>query len=161
MKPHQLACSKSPRLFYDSQLVLKDAILPLVICSRFVSLVPLTANLSLCQDANNILAAAIKRHPSRYGGWAAVPMQDSVAAADELTRTVKQLNFVGALIGNHDNGKFYDNETYWPLFVRAQELPSISIQPIQLTIGTQDSKAVIHRRWLSILGVRIPSPIFK
>ena len=122
MKPHQLACSNSFRLFYDSQLVLEDAILTLVICSRFISLVPLPVNLSLCQDANDFLAEAIKSHPSRYGGWAAVPMEDSAAAADELTRAVKQLNFVGTLIGNHHKGKFYDNKTYWPLFARAEEL---------------------------------------
>ena len=122
MKTHQLACFKSLHLVYDSQLVLEDAILTLVIYSRFVSSVPLTVNLSLCQDANNILAAAIKRHPCRYGGGAAVPIHNPTAAADELTRAVKQLNFVGALIGNHDDGKFYDNETYWPFFARAQEL---------------------------------------
>lgn len=121
MKTHQFACSKSLRLFYDSQLVLEDAILT-VTCSRFISLVPLTVNLSLCQNANNILGGAIQRHPYRYGGWAAVPMQDPEAAADELTRAVRDLNFVGALIGNHDNGKFYDNETYWPFFARAQKL---------------------------------------
>lgn len=121
MKTHQFACSKSLRLFYDSQLVLEDAIL-MVTCSRFVSLVPLTVNLSSCQNANNILAAAIQRHPDRLGGWAAVPMQQSEAAADELTRAVRDLDFVGALIGNHDNGKFYDDETYWPFFAQAQKL---------------------------------------
>ena len=49
-------------------------------------------------------------------------MSDPTAAADEPSRSVKQLGFVGALINNHDQGRFYDNETYWPLFARAQEL---------------------------------------
>lgn len=49
-------------------------------------------------------------------------MSDPAAAADELTRSVKHLGFVGALINNHDSGIFYDNETYWPFFARAQEL---------------------------------------
>ena len=49
-------------------------------------------------------------------------MSDPTAAADELTRSVKQLGFVGALINNHDQGHFYDNETYWPFFAQAQNL---------------------------------------
>lgn len=40
--------------------------------------------------------------PSRFGGWATVPMSDPNAAADELTRGVQQLGFVGALIHDYD-----------------------------------------------------------
>ena len=49
-------------------------------------------------------------------------MSDPVAAADELIRCVQQLGFVGALVNNHDQGRFYDDETYWPFFAQAQEL---------------------------------------
>ena len=49
-------------------------------------------------------------------------MSDPAAAADELTRSVQKLGLVGALVNNHDQGHFYDNETYWPFFARAQEL---------------------------------------
>lgn len=49
-------------------------------------------------------------------------MSDPVAAADELIRYVQQLGFVGALINNHDQGRFYDDKMYWPFFARAQEL---------------------------------------
>lgn len=48
-------------------------------------------------------------------------MSDPVAAADELVRCVQQLGFVGALVNNHDQGRFYDDETYWPFFAQAQE----------------------------------------
>ena len=90
--------------------------------TRFLSIGAATVNLSQSQDANNVLAAAINKHPSRFGGWATIPISDPAAAADELTRSVKKLGFVGALINNHDQGKFYDNATYWPFFARAQEL---------------------------------------
>lgn len=90
--------------------------------TRFLSIGAATVNLSQSQDANNALAAAINKHPSRFGGWATIPISDPTAAADELTRSVKELGFVGALINNHDQGKFYDNTTYWPFFARAQEL---------------------------------------
>ena len=43
-----------------------------------------TVNLSQSQIANNVLAAAIQRNPTRFGGWATVPMSDPTAAADEV-----------------------------------------------------------------------------
>src|SRR6185436_14085894 len=42
------------------------------------------------RKANDVLAGAIARHPDRYGGFAALPMQDPQAASDELTRAVRQ-----------------------------------------------------------------------
>ena len=93
-----------------------------MICTRFISVPAAIVNLSESQDANNLLFAAIKKHPARFGGWATVPVSDPTAAADELTRSVQQLGFVGALINNHDQGRFYDNESYWPLFAQAQKL---------------------------------------
>lgn len=51
-----------------------------------------------------------------------LPMHEPPAAADELQRCIKTHGFVGALINNHVNGKFYDDPTYWPVFERAVEL---------------------------------------
>lgn len=48
-------------------------------------------------------------------------MSDPNAAADELTRGVQQLGFVGALNNDHDREHFYDNTAYWPFFERARE----------------------------------------
>lgn len=52
--------------------------------SRFISLGSHKVNLSQSQISNNVLAAAIARHPTRFGGWAEVPMSDPTAAADEV-----------------------------------------------------------------------------
>jgi 2,3-dihydroxybenzoate decarboxylase len=52
----------------------------------------------LARVANDRLAAAIERHPARYGGFAALPMQHPDAAARELTRAVADLGFKGALV---------------------------------------------------------------
>ena len=94
----------------------------IVMCNRIISNPSAIVNLVQSQDANDILAAAIKKHPSRFGGWALVPISDPAAAADELTRSVQELGLVGALLNNQDQGHFYDNKTYWPFFARAQEL---------------------------------------
>jgi gamma-resorcylate decarboxylase len=48
--------------------------------------------------ANDALADAIARRPDRFAGFAALPMQDPDAAARELTRSVRELGFKGALV---------------------------------------------------------------
>jgi 2,3-dihydroxybenzoate decarboxylase len=54
------------------------------------------ANDFLCENV-------IARHPGRYAGFAAVPLQNPEAAADELERCVKQLGFKGALFNGYSN----------------------------------------------------------
>ncbi|MCX4161858.1 MULTISPECIES: amidohydrolase family protein [Paraburkholderia] len=54
--------------------------------------------LVVAQKANDILAEQISRHPTRFGGFAAVPLQDPDAAARELERCVTQLGFHGFLV---------------------------------------------------------------
>jgi predicted TIM-barrel fold metal-dependent hydrolase len=80
------------------------------------------ANLETCHQANNELHNAVTTHKPRYAGFAMLPMNDPLGAADELTRCIKDLGFVGALVNNHTNGRFYDSEFFWPVFVKAQEL---------------------------------------
>lgn len=76
-----------------------------------------------CIAANDKLAAACKENPKRLAAFAYLPMQDPTAAADELSRTVEKLGFVGALINNTTaDGSFYDDEKFWPVFARAVEL---------------------------------------
>jgi 2,3-dihydroxybenzoate decarboxylase len=50
---------------------------------------------------NDFLKTVIDQHPTHFGGFAALPLQDPKAAADELERTVKQYGFSGGLINAH------------------------------------------------------------
>lgn len=74
--------------------------------------------IEISRKANDVLAAAVKRHPGRFLALAALPMQDPVAAAQELTRCVKELGFVGALVNGftevqeHDEAVYYDFPEY-------------------------------------------------
>ena len=52
-------------------------------------------------EANDALAEIIASHPDRYVGLAALPLQDPVAAADELERCVTELGFRGALANGY------------------------------------------------------------
>ena len=77
---------------------------------------------AICLEANNDLASAISKNPTRMAGFAMLPMSEPAAASDELERCVTELRFVGALVDNHVNGQFYDDERFWTIFDKAQEL---------------------------------------
>ncbi|KAJ5216642.1 metal-dependent hydrolase [Penicillium cinerascens] len=77
---------------------------------------------ALCITANDELASAISKNPTRMAGFAMLPMDDPAAAAKELERCVRDLHYVGALVDSHVNGHFYDEKRFWTVFEKAQEL---------------------------------------
>lgn len=81
-----------------------------------------SAAISRAQQNNDFLAEQIARHPTRYAGFATLPMQDPHAAAVELERAVKKLHFKGSLVNGHTNGKYYDDRSYDPFWEKMQEL---------------------------------------
>jgi predicted TIM-barrel fold metal-dependent hydrolase len=83
---------------------------------------PLIASPFTCLKVNDELAAAISKNSKRLAGFAMLPMQDPKAAARELACCVKELSFVGALVDNHLDGQFYDDERFWPVLEKAQDL---------------------------------------
>jgi 2,3-dihydroxybenzoate decarboxylase len=72
--------------------------------------------------ANDFLAAEITKRPDRYSGFAHLPMQDAVAAADELERCMRELKMCGAMIDGHTNGQYLDHPSLAPFWERAQAL---------------------------------------
>jgi aminocarboxymuconate-semialdehyde decarboxylase len=54
---------------------------------------------AFCRRHNEILASLVARYPDRLGAFAALPMQDPPAAADELSRAVEQHGCLGAYVG--------------------------------------------------------------
>jgi 2,3-dihydroxybenzoate decarboxylase len=84
--------------------------------------------IAVAHEANDHLAAAIAKRPDRFAGFAALPMQDPEAAAQELTRCVRQLGFVGALVngfsqvGKPDSALYYDLPQYRPFWQTVADL---------------------------------------
>nr|WP_315597152.1 amidohydrolase family protein [uncultured Cupriavidus sp.] len=74
------------------------------------------------RTSNDFLAEQVSRHPTRYAGFAALPMQDPVQAAKELERTVLDLGFKGALVNGHTLGRYYDDLAYDVFWERMQAL---------------------------------------
>ncbi len=64
----------------------------------------------------------IKRHPTRYGGFATVACQDPPKAAKELERSIKDLGMVGLKINSHIQGEYLDDPKFWPVFEMAEKL---------------------------------------
>jgi len=77
---------------------------------------------SLARDYNDELAAAVKRHPDRYAGLAAIAPQDPAAAVKELERAVKHIGLKGAVVNSHTQGSYLDEPRHWEIFEAAQAL---------------------------------------
>jgi predicted TIM-barrel fold metal-dependent hydrolase len=76
----------------------------------------------MARDANDRLFQAIKKNPTRFAGFAALPTADPKAAVDELERCVSELGFKGAMIHGHQQGEFLDARKYWPIWQKAEAL---------------------------------------
>lgn len=76
----------------------------------------------IASSANDFLAAAIERHPSRFAGFATLPTAAPDLAADELERMVCQHGFRGAVINGHIQGRYLDDRFFWPIMERAEAL---------------------------------------
>ena len=86
---------------------------------------------AVCREVNDWLAAVVAAHPARFAGFAMLPTQSPVHAADELERCVRDLGFKGALINGHTNGRYLDDPSFDVLLDRAESLGvPIYIHPI-------------------------------
>lgn len=74
------------------------------------------------RSENDFLAEVVRQHPSRYSGFAAVPLQNPSAAAHELERAVLELGFKGVMVNGYTNtphpekGIYLDesvNDRFW------------------------------------------------
>ncbi len=101
-------------------------------------LVPGPDGIAMARETNDYLAAAIKRHPDRFKGFAMLPLQSPEACGAELKRAVKELGFLGALVNGTTEGRFLDHPSYDGLLAAAVELdvpiyihPHIPPEPVR------------------------------
>ncbi|CAJ2502550.1 Uu.00g099440.m01.CDS01 [Anthostomella pinea] len=79
-------------------------------------------DIDTCKKVNDELHGLTKQRPGRFSGFATLPMLDPAAASTELRRCVNELGFVGTLVDNNTEGRFYDDSFFWPVFETATEL---------------------------------------
>jgi predicted TIM-barrel fold metal-dependent hydrolase len=77
---------------------------------------------AFARETNDFLAEAIRSHPTRFGGFAALPTADPNAAVAELERTIHEYGFKGAVINGHIQGRYLDDKFFWPIFEHAEAL---------------------------------------
>lgn len=97
---------------------------------------------SFAQIANDQLAEAVRRHPTRFTGMIAVAPQDPAAAAREIERGVTKLGMHSVIINSHTQGEYLSDPKFWDIFAAAEShgvpiylhpnsLPANMIQPFQ------------------------------
>jgi len=80
------------------------------------------------KQANDMLAEIVSAHSPRFGGFAALPLQDPAAAGAELERCVEELGFHGAMVngftnlGDAETGLYYDDPRFFPFWERVEAL---------------------------------------
>jgi 5-carboxyvanillate decarboxylase len=97
---------------------------------------------SFSRLANDQLAEAVRRHPTRFTGMIAIAPQDPAAAAKEIERGVTQLGMHSVIINSHTQGEYLSDRKFWDIFAAAEahgvpiylhpnSLPANMIQPFQ------------------------------
>ena len=72
--------------------------------------------------ANDRLAEAIARHPTRYAGLASFAPHAPKRAAKEMERAIGSLKLNGFIVNSHTNNEYLDNPKYWPILEAAEAL---------------------------------------
>jgi uncharacterized protein len=103
---------------------------------------PPEVGVKVAEDANNLLAEAVARHPDRFGGYATIAPKDVDHAVRELERCVKVLGFKGWETQSNFGDSYLDDPQYRPILAKAEELdipiyvhPAIPMIPELRTFG--------------------------
>jgi predicted TIM-barrel fold metal-dependent hydrolase len=78
--------------------------------------------IALASDSNDYLADAVKKNPSRFAAFAALPTPAPKEAAAELEKRVRHQGFKGAAINGHNRGRYLDDKFYAPILESAEAL---------------------------------------
>ena len=74
---------------------------------------------AMARECNDYVARLAKDRPDRFSGFATLPMQDVAASVAELERSMS-MGLKGAMIGDHVNGKTFDDPKFMPLWKSAE-----------------------------------------
>jgi 5-carboxyvanillate decarboxylase len=77
---------------------------------------------AMAQLANDQLAEAIRRHPTRFAGLIAIAPQNPAEAVKEMERGATKLGLKGVIVNSHTQGEYLDNPKFWPIFEAAEAL---------------------------------------
>ncbi len=103
-------------------------------------------SIHLARETNDLIAATIAKYPTRFQGFAVLPMAAPPEAALELQRTVEHLGFCGAMVCGRVRDKNLDHPDFIPLLRTASE------QRVPLFIHPQIPQASVRADLYSGFG---------
>jgi 5-carboxyvanillate decarboxylase len=77
---------------------------------------------ALATSFNDQLAEAVRKHPDRFSGLAAIAPQNPKGAAKELERGVTKLGLKGAIINSTTHGEYLDDPKFYDILAAAEAL---------------------------------------
>jgi predicted TIM-barrel fold metal-dependent hydrolase len=81
---------------------------------------PRDMGIELGKINNDLIVDYISRYPDKFIGLASLPLQDIDASLEEMDR-VKAKGLRGLIIFSNANGKYTDQEEFWPIYERAEK----------------------------------------
>ncbi|MGI9598426.1 MAG: amidohydrolase family protein [Acidimicrobiales bacterium] len=87
----------------------------------YLHFIPADDAIAYCRRHNEELAEIVRANPGRLGGFAALPLQEPSAAAEELARSIGDLGLLGAYVGT-DPGRPLDDPTLDEVYAACVEL---------------------------------------
>ncbi len=79
-------------------------------------------SISLAHRTNDLVAATVAKHPSRFQGFATLPTAAPDEVAVELERAVTRQGLMGAMLCGRTREKNLDHLDYFPMFETAERL---------------------------------------
>jgi uncharacterized protein len=79
-------------------------------------------SVNLARRTNDLVAATVAKHPTRFQGFATLPTAAPIEAARELERSVTRLGFVGTMLCGRTREKNLDHPEFLPIFEAAARL---------------------------------------
>lgn len=70
--------------------------------------------------ANDELAEACRRHPTRFSGMVAIAPNNPSEAAKEIDRGVNKLGLTGIIVNSHTHGEYLSDQKFWEIFEAAE-----------------------------------------
>jgi 2,3-dihydroxybenzoate decarboxylase len=74
---------------------------------------------SFAKVANDELAAAVRRHPTRFSGMVAIAPQNPREAAKEIERGIG-MGLTGVIVNSHTHGEYLSDPKFWEIFEAAE-----------------------------------------
>jgi len=80
---------------------------------------------ALARLVNDTFHNITRVRPNRFTALATLPLNDVRACVAELERAVRELGFRGAMVFSNINGTALADESFWPLYQKANELGAV------------------------------------